>query len=41
MQLVGFDRILEEITRNRTGATTPREKMPKRRMKARGISSKK
>jgi hypothetical protein len=34
MQLVGCDHIQEEITRNRTGATTPREKMPKRRMKA-------
>jgi hypothetical protein len=34
MQLVGCDRMHEEITRNRTGATTPRERMPKRRMKA-------
>jgi hypothetical protein len=34
MQLVGCDRIHEEITRNRTGATTPRESMLKRRMKA-------
>jgi hypothetical protein len=34
MQLVGCDRIQEEITRHRTGATTPRETMPKRRRKA-------
>jgi hypothetical protein len=34
MQLVGCDRIHEEITRNRTGTTTPRERMLKRRMKA-------
>jgi hypothetical protein len=34
MQLVGCDRIHEDITRNRTGATTPRERIPKRRMKA-------
>jgi hypothetical protein len=34
MQLVGCNRIQEEITRNRTGTTTPREKMPKRRTKA-------
>jgi hypothetical protein len=34
MQLVGCDRIHEEITRNRPGATTPREKMPKRCIKA-------
>jgi hypothetical protein len=36
MQLVGCDRnrIQEEITRNRTGTTTPREPMPKQRRKA-------
>jgi hypothetical protein len=34
MQLVGCDRIQEELTRNRTGTTTPRERMPKRRRKA-------
>jgi hypothetical protein len=34
MQLVGCNRIQEEIKRNRTGATTPRESMPKRRRKA-------
>jgi hypothetical protein len=34
MQLVGCNRIQEEITRNITGATTPREEMPKRRTKA-------
>jgi hypothetical protein len=31
MQLVGCDRIHEEAGARRTGATTPRESMPKRR----------
>jgi hypothetical protein len=34
MQLVGCDRMHEEISRHRPGATTPRERMPKRRRKA-------
>jgi hypothetical protein len=33
MQLVGCDRIHEEVAARRTGATTPREPMPKRRSK--------
>jgi hypothetical protein len=31
MQLVGCDGIHEEVAARRTGATTPREPMPKRR----------
>ena len=38
MQLVGCDRIHKEITRSRTGATTPRERIPKRRMQATACS---
>jgi hypothetical protein len=34
MQLAGCDRMHEETTRSRTGNTTPRERMTKRRMQA-------
>ena len=34
MQLAGCNRIHEEVAARRTGATTPRERMPKRRRKA-------